>query len=207
MKNILLGSVFAALASPAQAISTDFDSLLPPGKIVAQKRFTDSLGDHAVVITETGVYDATPQPGEYSDGNRSVDLHAVALLQTPQGWKVEWRLKDFVHDCDVDLDAHYLPGSLYISDLDQNGLSEVSFAYTLLECTGDVSPYALKFILREGDQKFAIRGHTQIPPHISPYAQGGDTHFDASWKTAPPAFGEYARRVWQYWMKKTRFKG
>jgi hypothetical protein len=52
-----------------------------------------------------------------------------------------------------------------VTDLDHDGVGEVTFAY-LLNCAGDVSPARLKLLVLEDGAKYIIRG--------SSYARPGD---------------------------------
>ncbi len=55
--------------------------------------------------------------------------------------------------------------SFYITDLNNNGKAETSIIY-YLSCRSDTSPSTMKFIMKEGRQKFALRGKSILEPYL-----------------------------------------
>ena len=92
------------------------------GKIVD----TVTWGDEKVVVTVD----------ETKKGTGIYGYHFVKNKQL-------WRTQDGVFDCELDMTARYLKGTLAITDLDNDGVKESWFAYEVA-CRGDVSPTTIK---------------------------------------------------------------
>jgi hypothetical protein len=70
-------------------------------------------------------------------------------------------IRDGVDDCAADVTAAFRPGSLGVTDLDRDGVGEVTFAY-LLRCAGDVAPAGLKLLVLEDGGKHIVRGQSYL---------------------------------------------
>jgi len=161
------------------------------GKVVQALRYTDRTGTYCVLTTEIGSRPATnPEDGQ------DADLYAYQYqVPTAGAPTLSWQVHDFVADCPLDLEAQFLPGSLTVTDLDQNGTAEVWVVYRTT-CRGDVSPSTQKIIMREGTKKYAVRGNSRIQVGAKMY-DGGDYKLDAAFQAAPAAFRQHALKLWQ----------
>jgi hypothetical protein len=160
------------------------------GRVVQALRYTDRTGTYTVLATQSGpVPDPTAQA---SDGQRA-DLYAYQYPAS--GSTPTWQLHDFVADCPLDIAAEFLPKSLTVTDLDQDGTAEVWLVYRTT-CRGDVSPSTQKIIMHEGAQKYAVRGTSRIAIGNGQH-DGGTYVLDAAWRAAPVAFRQYAAQLWQ----------
>lgn len=102
-------------------------------------------------------------------------------------------VKDAVLDCEFDLTAEFVEQALGVTDLDRDGVAELTFAYRT-GCASDVSPVTLKLLLLEGKQKYIVRGSTRVD--VGPGERvGGDKKIDPALARVPP-FREHALRVW-----------
>jgi hypothetical protein len=162
------------------------------GRIVHSARWRDKLGDHTLLLDETGEY-PTAHPSGDGDGTSDASVYAYEYLEA--GGKVSrvWKLEDHVRDCEFDLVANFVPDAVTITDLDADGVAEVTFQYTLT-CTSDVSPMTRKLILREGKDKYAIRGTTRSKYYAEYVTRGAP---DVAFKKAPPAFLKHALAQWE----------
>lgn len=155
--------------------------------------WVDDNGQNLVFITLT---DAFPTPN--SDGDEFIDkeIYAYRYLMNGDTPEKVWEVKDFVRECPVDLRLDYIPRTLSITDLDENGIAEVAFMY-VLSCKGDVSPDDVKLIMYEGNNKYAIRGTNIVssPEYISEYE--GQTNVDPSFNKAPKVFLDHAMKMWE----------
>ncbi|MFD2720898.1 M949_RS01915 family surface polysaccharide biosynthesis protein [Hymenobacter monticola] len=165
------------------------------GKVKQALRYTDRTGTYTVLATETGLVPAANP----NDGLRA-DLYAYHYQLPATGAPtLGWQVHDFVPDCPLDLEARFLPGSLAVTDLDQNGTAEVWVVYRTT-CRGDVSPSTQKIIMREGAKKYAVRGSSRIQVGAKQY-DGGDYQLDAAFQAAPAAFRQQAVQLWQRYVK------
>jgi hypothetical protein len=161
-------------------------------RIVHAVRWRDHLGDHTLLLAESGEYPSS-QPAEMGGDITDASVYAYEYLEA--GGKVTrvWKLEDHERGCEFDLSAGFVPGSTVLTDLDADGEAEVTFQYTL-QCTSDVSPSTRKLILREGKDKYAIRGTTRSP-HYAPY--GGEREPDPAFEHAPAKFLMHATAQWE----------
>jgi hypothetical protein len=164
------------------------------GDIVNSVRFMDSEGEHLMITTETGITDTK---GDSESGNgRDAALYAYQYtVKANNNLQLNWQMVDFVKDCQVDLEAIYIPGTFAVTDLDKNGKAEVWLMYKTL-CAGDVSPGEMKIIMHEGGNKYAIRGQNKVKVGPGDY-DGGKFTFDDAFKTGPESFRKYAQELWK----------
>ena len=106
-----------------------------------------------------------------------------------------WKVSDFIKDCPVDIEAHYIANTFTVTDLNKDGISEVWLMYVTV-CHGDVSPMDMKIIMYEGIQKFAMRGQNKIKFSPTEYL-GGEYKFDEEFTKGPAAFREFAKKMWK----------
>ncbi|MEX1002779.1 MAG: hypothetical protein WDZ35_11745 [Crocinitomicaceae bacterium] len=122
--------------------------------------------------------------------SRSQYLYAYHYVEDEKGGiKLLCQITDFVKDCQFDLIIGHELDAISLTDLDENGLGEVSFIYRL-NCTSDVSPATQKLILIENGDKYVLRGHTSFMEHEGEYTVGEE------FKNAPDGFQEHAEKLW-----------
>jgi len=102
-------------------------------------------------------------------------------------------IKDAVMDCDLDLTADYDEGALGVSDVDGDGVYELTFAYRLA-CRGDVSPATLKVVMLEQRDKYIIRGSDLVDVGEGAPV-GGERQLDVALEESP-RFRAHAEAVW-----------
>lgn len=156
-------------------------------------KYNDKEGTHTIIITGKTV--ATP-----ADDNESVYtalLHVFGYLQTGNTVKLEWQLNDSAGPCGADVDAKLRPGSLAVTDLDHNGISEVWFIYRV-SCHETTEGNPMKVIAHEGMKKYAMRGTTKLKlkRYTTSQYTGGDYTFDENFIAAPQPFRDYAAALW-----------
>ncbi|MDF2695695.1 MAG: hypothetical protein K0S65_4078 [Labilithrix sp.] len=104
-------------------------------------------------------------------------------------------MKDKVENCDADLSVAFRDAALEVTDLDSDGLGEITFAYSL-NCATDMSPADLKLLTLENGEKYILRGKTRVAAMGTDPATGGEFTIDPSFKSGPPAFLEHAKASW-----------
>ena len=67
------------------------------------------------------------------------------------------KVYDFIEDCPVDFSINFIKNSFSVTDINNNGIKEVSFLYEIA-CQGGIGPIKMKLILIEGHKKYVIRG-------------------------------------------------
>lgn len=166
------------------------------GNIKSALSWEDKTGKSIVFITETGVF-RNPELKHESDGaDAEIYAYCFTLNNEPV---LNWKVYDFVSDCQVDIVAEFIDNTLSITDLDKNGIAEIWLMYKTI-CHGDISPAALKIIMYEGEKKFAMRGESKIQigadVNGKPEFIGGDYTLDKNFENAPEKFKNYALSLW-----------
>ena len=72
-----------------------------------------------------------------------------------------WKVYDF-NDCfGVDWFTGFIPKGTTITDIDKNGITEITMPYVLI-CRGGMDPGTMKIIMYEDITKYALRGSTMV---------------------------------------------
>ncbi|MGO2230596.1 MAG: M949_RS01915 family surface polysaccharide biosynthesis protein [Psychrobacter sp.] len=170
--------------------------------IVAIRSWSSTEGDQYLVqLQHSSEANSPDQPSD----------ELITHLYNIEGTQVRrvWQIYDHIPCDGLDVIASYAADTAVISDIDNDGVVEVSVPY-YLGCRGDVSYDEMKIITYEGKQKFAIRGNsaicdskTGLPVDKTGY-YGGDYKIDeqllqraalsASQKTV---FREHLKSVWR----------
>ena len=159
-RNAVLACALCTFALPATA--AEYPDL--EGDIVKELRFQDKSGENAVVLTER-------EKIREQEGSSlwSKDIRAYRYRLQGDAASQAWQIHDYVHDCETSVTAGFLQDEIAITDLDDNGQSEIWVPY-LIRCAGDVSPSTMKIIMYEGQKKHALRGRN--PLRSTPCAAG-----------------------------------
>ena len=183
--------------SQGQITTTNLDTSNVPkeikfkGKIKTAVRWTDRLGDHIVITTETGETKSENAP---SDDCRDAALYAYHYIVGKDSTYLIWKMYDFIKACPVDIEANFIKNTFQVTDLNSDGAAEVWLMYKTA-CHGDVSPYDMKIIMYQGRQKYAVRGQDKV--QISNKAfYGGDYKYDTAFADGPKEFLEFAKKLW-----------
>ncbi|GAO44165.1 M949_RS01915 family surface polysaccharide biosynthesis protein [Flavihumibacter petaseus] len=161
-----------------------------PGKVVHAARWVDKLGTNSLILTEGK---ETWHTGKDGNGDsREKSLYAYHIIN---GDSLLWKLTDYVRDCPLDVITEFRAGSVRITDLDKNGISETWMMYSTT-CTGDVSVRTLKLVLHQGSNKYVIRGTSQTSSQMMDNEAGGKFVPDWSFGQLPDGFLEYAKALW-----------
>jgi hypothetical protein len=163
------------------------------GKFVKAMQYQDNTGKYIALATQAGV-----QPQEDVEF-KQVHLYTyVYQLKDNAKPVLMWQLHDSVTDCNLDLMATFLPATLGITDVDNNGMAEVWVAYRL-GCSGDISPNELKIIAHEGATKYGLRGIGKINVGNITQDDGGVITSN-DFKNAPVSFRQYAGKLWDKYL-------
>lgn len=97
-----------------------------------------------------------------TEDERYVEFYIEQYSKENGKYILLWKNIDFVKNCAYDIWAGLANSkAIYITDINKNEITETSFAY-YLTCRSDVSPSRMKFIMREGNDKYALRGYSII---------------------------------------------
>ena len=125
--------------------------------------YTDTLGTHTVILTQTEVFSTTPNSSDpdFICGNQEINAYGYLSSMENAKPSLSWRMHDFVHDCEASASCEFAGVSPQVTDLDGNGVSEVWLVY-YIGCRGDVSPIGMKILMYENGKKYAMRGETFV---------------------------------------------
>jgi hypothetical protein len=138
-----------------------------------------------------GVFSSTESESKKGKSRRIfVQLYRGANNGT--SFKEQRKINDFTLDCQFDVVANFLDESIQIVDEDEDGVSELIFAYDVA-CTSDVSPNTRKLLVLEGPNKHILRGTTRVDPGDGPL--GGDYKPEGFAKEAK--LKAFAEKLWQ----------
>ena len=161
------------------------------GNIKTAVSWTDKLGDNIVITTETGETISKAAP---SDDFRDAALYAYHFIVDKDSANLTWKVYDFIKECPVDMEANFVKNTFQVTDLNNDGISEVWLMYKTV-CHGDVSPYDMKIIMYQGQQKFAMRGQNKVQVSDKEFI-GGDYKFDKAFIDGHTKFRDFAKKLW-----------
>jgi hypothetical protein len=167
------------------------------GKVKDAYTWKDKNGEHLVVLSETGNYFNEKFKHENDGGDAEL---LAAHFNVEQGIAQQsWKIYDFISDCPIDYSARFIPDAFRVTDLNDDGTSEVWVMYEKF-CKGDQSPNDMKLIMYSGAQKYALRGTTKISigedDTGEEHYDGGDYKIDPAFDLAPSEFLTYAKKMW-----------
>jgi hypothetical protein len=187
------------------------------GQIIESIKWKDNSGENVFIITKLG-------PGvhkdEFGEEVHSAFIHATHYTNSNgRAFSELWRNREKEAGCGFDITCDMLPGSLTLTDLDGDGITEVKYQLALA-CRSDVSPAYMKLIMHEGNESYTLSGNMWIAysPEIRydvtaenvnleklPPLNSGDSQLlrtfgryesEKSFNNAPAAFLEFARAEW-----------
>lgn len=168
------------------------------GAVKKAVRWDDKDGDHIVILSETGIYVNNKFKHENEGGD--AELFAYHFIVQHDSAVQAWRIYDFIADCPVDIEASFIENSFKVTDLNNDGISEIWVMYKTV-CHGDVSPSDMKIIMYQRTQKFAIRGQNKVfdgtDEKGKKHYSGGDYTIDKAFTEGPAAFLIFAKTMWK----------
>lgn len=168
------------------------DALKHKGIVYAVDKWEDDNGINYILISLPGEYVSKKEKG-YESQEMSSYLYAYHYVKQGSKYVLKRKLQDYVMSCALDLTLYYVHGSIKITDLDNDGIKEVSFVY-IKSCRSDVSPHDMRFMLLENGNKYPLRGSTVIK--LGGMEEGGDKKYGTEFTKAPKAFKKFAEKQW-----------
>jgi len=156
------------------------------GKLDKAVGWTDKNGENVAVFSIREV----PRKGN-QEGSAFLEVQHV-IVDPPRAVRT---VKDTVEKCDADMVAEFRHEALEITDLDKDGIGEITFAYAM-NCASDMSPAVLKLLTLENGDKYILRGTTRIEAAGPDTLAGGEFVADPSFRKGPPAFFAHAKAAW-----------
>lgn len=136
------------------------------GTVVEALNWSDSLGENILIQTVTGFF----LWKDYSDKSSTdyilqgkSELYSYLFQKSVSGkeFKRKWKIYDYNECFGVDWFTGFVPKATTITDLDNDGITEIAIPYVTI-CRGGMSPGTMKIILYEDNTKYALRGTTML---------------------------------------------
>ncbi len=198
-----------------QVDHSNYPGLKLSGSVKAAVSWSDKRGLNLLVLTEIKPFKSGNQNkctlGESPCSD--AELYAYHYLVKGNDTKLLRRVRDMQRNCGADLYAKFLKHSLTVTDLDGNGIAEITFAYKKT-CTSDVAPTTMKLIMLEDNKKYALRGMSfgaalakslrravaeknMSEKEYNKLKNEGDSYkADKAYRAAPRAFLEFSKKRW-----------
>ncbi|WP_282143364.1 M949_RS01915 family surface polysaccharide biosynthesis protein [Cellulophaga baltica] len=146
------------------------------GTVVEALQWEDGIGDNLLIQTVTGHFNWK----DYEDNGidymvqDKAELYAYLFTKNKEesSYQRKWKIYDYTECFGVDWYIGFLAKATTITDVDEDGISEISIPYISV-CRGGMDPSSLKIIMYEDTEKYALRGATMIMCG-SENAYGGD---------------------------------
>jgi hypothetical protein len=128
------------------------------GQLVAAMHVQDTVGVHILVLSSV----SGPSHQRASSGRiERIDLRASYYRRAGGAWTEEWNIKDGVDCPGLDSEAAFFAKHVTITDLNKDGIAEVTVPYKMF-CGGGVDSDTIKLIMRQGKEKYALRGESLV---------------------------------------------
>jgi len=170
---------------------TDGLGIREPLKLV---HYRDTAGEGLLVLTRTDTRTHDAESDQDMDvATLTATLYGRATADAPfvQRWQ-----SDSPTECEgLDLDAGYFLDQVGASDLDADGVAELTLASHSF-CGGGVDPQQIVIELRRDNDVYRIDGESLVTiDGDAPF--GGERQDSASYKDAPPLFQKHMDAVWK----------
>jgi hypothetical protein len=135
------------------------------GTVVEALKWKDALGENILIQTVTGHFSWK----DYEENSKSYmlqdksELYAYLFRKTNSESEFVrvWKVYDFNKCYGVDWFTGFIPKATTITDVNNNGISEITLPYVLI-CRGGMDPGEMKIIMYEENTKYALRGSTML---------------------------------------------
>jgi len=162
---MLACTTLSVLAADAKVTSSsvrradlDGERIAVAGNVISAMNVDDKNGRHILVLTSLSG-PSRDEPG--NNRTERTDLRATFYSKGNGKWVEEWHIKDGV-DCPM-LDHHaaFFGRHVTVTDINSDGIAEVTVPYKMF-CGGGVDSDIIKVIMRQGQDKYAIRGESLV---------------------------------------------
>ena len=161
-------------------------------KLVSALSVNDIAGRHILLLTSiSGPSRAQPNPQR----SERTDLRTMYYKKVGSKWTEEWDIKDFVDCPGLDSSATFFVNNVTVTDLNGDGVAEVTVPYKMF-CGEGVDTDTVKVILRQGAEKYAIRGESLVRIPGQQAFGGSDTADKDLSLPKNAAFKKHLTEIW-----------
>ncbi|CAM4115275.1 MULTISPECIES: M949_RS01915 family surface polysaccharide biosynthesis protein [Flavobacterium] len=135
------------------------------GTVVEALKWKDKQGENILIQTVTGHFnwkDYEENSTNYMIQDKS-ELYAYLFQkgENENEYQRKWKIYDFTECFGVDWFTGFIPKATTITDLNKDGIAEITIPYVLI-CRGGMDPGTMKIIMYEASTKYALRGETKL---------------------------------------------
>lgn len=154
------------------------------GELITGLRWADKSGEHILVF-------------HHEERAHGEELLRGDHLRAADGeWSLVEDYKELAKDCDgADLTMDPIIGPWSVTDLDEDGHAEVTFAWQV-GCRTDVSPVTHKVLMIEEGEKYGLRGTSTVRVGKDEW-DGGSLKVGEAFEDANAEFLTHAKEVWR----------
>ena len=164
------------------------------GNLKEITKLKDLNGEHIIILTETGEIPSKKNIELEDETDFKIFANDYIFDKKENKYKLNWKMQDFISNCEFDLMMGFIKNAFKITDLNKNGIAEIWTMYHMT-CTSDVSPSEMKIIMYEGKQKYALRGNSVV--NTGTEKIGGDYKLGENLSKAPKEFKDFALKMWK----------
>ncbi|MCO7634587.1 hypothetical protein NJF54_22470 [Pseudomonas guariconensis] len=196
--SLAMGSLLSLAACEQQGFQT-----LPPIPVeqlevlgvrtpIKSVHFRDRDGEGLLVLSRSD--------GQATDAQAEQEVDQVVLKATLYGradgdlFTPRWQSEQETTCPGLDLDVDFYTDVSDVSDLDKDGVAEVTVASHAF-CGGGIDPHDIAIEMRQGQVVYTITGQSLVTPS-GEEPIGGERHDSASLKNASPVLREHMDAVW-----------
>ncbi len=162
----------------------DLSMLFYEGDLTTTRFWQDAKGENVALFTL-----------DKDVANGEARLFVYHYIVNGNNRQLQQDARGSVTDCmDADLFLNFVDEAITITDLDQDNIGEISFAYRSA-CVTDVSPHSLILHLFEDGNDYSLRGNTQVA--ISADETIGGDISETRFEYAPASFLTHAQGIWE----------
>jgi hypothetical protein len=173
------------------SVSKLLSSEIPEGKIEDMIYYSDQFGNHILISVNNTYSKREKYNDEYAD-MAFASFQLIDYLIEDTIIKKNWMITDSVNGGLGDADAEIINNSISVIDLNQNGKTDVWFAYKI-GSRSDMSPINMKVVMIEDNKISSLKGSTMLYYGNGIYSGG---NFDIENKFENKQFESYAIKLW-----------
>jgi hypothetical protein len=162
-------SISACASSAAEVSSSNIgkselrrENIAVDGDVITALNVQDKTGAHILILSSaSGASRARPTSGRIERIDLRATYYRKAGSNSAGPWTEEWTIKDGVDCPGLDASAAFFAKHVTVTDLNNDGVAEVTVPYKMF-CGGGVDSDTVKIILRQGTEKYALRGESLV---------------------------------------------
>jgi hypothetical protein len=128
-----------------------------PGKIIEAMTWIDKNGKNYFIQY---VGEDIRQDFEDHESFYKKEIFACQYVEKNEKIDSLWGF-EYKRGCGNSLELKFIPNSVYVTDLDSNGVTETTFFYKTA-CRSDMSPADIELIMHENKNKYTLKGTSFI---------------------------------------------